>query len=231
MRFPGPLGSVGQVPGGWISPYQGDAAVVSPVRVAYTKPTPPQTAPISPDHAKAVVRAAEYFLDHAPEGFNDDCSGFVCAVYDRAGSPVAGSVKMLWERAELARATHSKKLPNVGDLAFFDNTYDRDHNGKTDDRLTHIAIVVGVDRVTGQIDMAHGGSSQGRTTLTMNLLYPDEHYDEGGEKLNDYLRQQKTRDPHGTQYLASQLWVGFATVRDRDLEIWQGLNDATSDAQ
>ncbi len=34
----------------------------------------------------------------------------------------------------------------LGDLVFFDNTYDRNGDGKFDDRITHVGIVVGFDK-------------------------------------------------------------------------------------
>jgi hypothetical protein len=92
-----------------------------------------------------------------------------------------------------------------------DQTYDRNHNGKLDDDLTHIAVVLTVEP-DGTVVMGHGGTSEGRTTLRMNLLHPDVRSDEAGRVLNDLLRREKSSDPKGTRYLASELWRGFATL-------------------
>ncbi|HMV66227.1 MAG TPA: CHAP domain-containing protein, partial [Myxococcota bacterium] len=98
-----------------------------------------------------------------------------------------------------------------GDLAFFDDTYDRDGDGRTNDPLTHVGVVLSVD-AAGTIVVAHGGTSRGRTTLRMNLLHPHDAADAHGDTINDPLRARRSGDPAGTRYLAAELWRGFATV-------------------
>ena len=39
---------------------------------------------------------------------------------------------------------HHRKVPRPGDLAFFDDTYDANHDGRTNDPLTHVAVVLSV---------------------------------------------------------------------------------------
>ncbi len=63
----------------------------------------------------------------------------------------------------------------------------------------------------GTITMAHAGTSSGRSTLQMNLFYPDVATDEGGARVNGYLRRRKDSDPARTGYLSGELWRGFAT--------------------
>jgi hypothetical protein len=168
---------------------------------------------------EAVARAARYHLDHAPRGFRDDCSGFAAAVFDRAGFPLAGGTRDLWEQAQAASALHRRTRPDPGDLAFFDNTYDRDRNGRTDDPLTHVAVVIAVEE-DGTIRLAHAGTSAGRATLTMNLRWPHQTEDTAGKRINDHLRAPRRHDPPGTRYLASELWRGFASIRPADRERW-----------
>lgn len=215
-RFPGPLGPLGR-------------SVPAPFPVS-----PPAARPIDDDrgpygHAADVVKSARYYLDHVPAGFKDDCAGFVCATYGRVGVPLVGNAITFWNAAKQAGDLHHHKLPHPGDIAFFDNTYDRNHNGKPDDELTHVAIVLSVD-AEGTILMAHGGTANGRTTMRMNLLQPQSRYDADGHEINSYLRRQKSTDPAGMKYLACELWKGFATYREADRDVWLG-NDATSDAQ
>src|SRR5690606_3802041 len=112
-------------------------------------------------------------------------------------------------------AIHRRKLPRIGDLAFFDNTYDRDGDGRWDDELTHVAVVVEVE-ADGTIRMAHDGTSRGRTELRMNLKHPDVRLDASGRVLNDYLRVRTDKDPRSARYLAGELWRGFATVEPGD---------------
>jgi len=173
------------------------------------------------DEANALVDAARYYLNHDTRGFRDDCSGFIEAVYARAGTPVHGSTAALWEQARARGATHRDRLPRPGDLAFFDNTYDRNGNGRRDDPLTHVAIVLEVDD-DGTILLAHGGTSRGRTTLHMNLRDPNVQTSDRGDVMNDYLRRRDLDAPASTPRLAGQLWRGFAT--------WDGRDATTSDA-
>lgn len=156
-----------------------------------------------------MVQAAEHYLRARPA--RDDCSGYVCAVFTRAGLPLRGNSQSLWEDARAAGLTHKRKRPRVGDLAFFDNTYDRNRNGRWDDELTHVAIVLAVED-DGTILLAHGGTSKGRTTMVMNLQERDTHRREDGKELNSYLRARKKGDPRSWKYLSGQLWRGFATL-------------------
>ncbi|MEQ1565512.1 MAG: CHAP domain-containing protein [Myxococcota bacterium] len=158
-----------------------------------------------------VADAARHYLEHAPKGFRDDCSGFVLAVLDRAGLELEGNTASLYTWAADQGLVHHHKVPRPGDLAFFDDTYDRNDNGKLDDDLSHIAVVMEV-RPDGTILLAQAGTSRGRTTLTMNLREPDLHEDGGGEVLNDWLRVKRDSDPTRTEYLAGELWRAFATI-------------------
>jgi len=158
---------------------------------------------------EAAADAARYHLAHRPRGFRADCSGYVCAVYTRVGVPLSGNTRSLWELARARGATHKRKEPRLGDLAFFDNTHDRNHNGRLDDDLTHIAVVIDVE-MDGTIVLAHDGTSRGRTTMRMNLWDPDIHVDKTGAELNSYLRAPGK--PKRADRLSGQLWRGFATV-------------------
>lgn len=181
-------------------------------RVEIAEPAPaPSTPPGSSD--AAIAAAAEYYLSHPMRGFRDDCSGFVCAAYSRAGFRIDGNTRSLWEEARVRKLTHRRKRPQVGDVAFFDQTYDRNGNGLLDDDLTHVAVVLAVD-ADGTIRMAHGGSSRGRTELYMNLYRPHDRQDASGRILNDYLRVRRNSDPPATRYLAGELWRGFARLSD-----------------
>jgi surface antigen len=200
-RIPGPLAAVG--------------------REASTVHTPPPSpSQLEPGRHKvkrkpdedAVVAAAKYYLDHSMRGFRDDCSGFVMAVYAKVGRPVAGNTASFYSQAKEAGALHHRKLPRPGDLAFFDDTYDRNHNGRLDDELSHVAIVIEV-KDDGTVVMAHGGTSRGRTTLQMNLQHPEVRHAEGGVVYNDWLRVKRDSDPAGTRYLAGELWSGFASFQ------------------
>jgi hypothetical protein len=114
------------------------------------------------------------------------------------------------ERARDLDVVHRRKRPAAGDVAFFDNTYDRDDNGRYDDLLTHVAVVLEVAR-DGTILLAHDGTSQGKTTLTMNLLHPTEDTSPDGRRWNQALRSRRASDGPQVRYRAAELWHGFAT--------------------
>ena len=197
-RIPGPVAAVGRGPQTAEVAGEADEA-------------PAKTSRRSERTAQEIVEAARHYLDHRPSGFRDDCSGYVEAVFARAGLPLRGSTASIYDLAEDQGVLHHRKEPRVGDLAFFDDTYDRNHNGKRDDPLSHIAVVLEV-RDDGTILLGHGGTSRGRTTLTMNLRHADERTAADGHVLNDWLRVQRDSDPSGTAYLAGELWRAFATV-------------------
>jgi hypothetical protein len=158
-----------------------------------------------------IVDSARHYLHTPTRGYRDDCSGFVMAVLDRAGMPISGNTASIYTWADERGAVHHRKRPSPGDLVFFDDTYDRNHNGRRDDALSHIAVVLEVER-DGTILMAHDGTSSGRTTFRMNLESPELRAASDGTVLNDWLRARRDSDPKGTGYLAGELWRAFATV-------------------
>lgn len=224
LTVPGPLASLGREP-----VVQEVIAEELPARQAPESPrtdSPAQQDSLDATHprsaetalGRAVADAAAHYLRHKPPGRND-CSGFVCDVYARAGVPLAGSTRSLWELARSNGAVHHRKVPAIGDLVFFDNTYDKDRDGKRNDDLTHVAVVMEV-LGDGTVIMAHAGTSQGRAELRMNLQQPTEHEDAAGSILNDYLRARRSSDPEDAPRLAGELFRAFATVNPRQVEAW-----------
>lgn len=177
--------------------------------------------PAAGDLGSRAVRAARYFVANAPVGFSPDCAGFVAASFHRVGVPLAGSPRWMWDRAAAAGALHFRPLPSPGDIVFFDDTYDKDRDGLRDDPLTHVALVLTVDPVSGDVLMAHGGATSGRAFLRMNLLHPSDPV------RNDGLRRPSAR-PAGGPVLAGELFVGFASVHAEDLPVWLGLAGAAA---
>ena len=162
---------------------------------------------------KKLVQAAQSFLGAKKllvegEAFRYDCSGFVAAVYAKAGIPiVSGSSGYLQEQSKKYNVFSKNTTPNIGDVVFFNNTYDRNKNGKRDDGVTHVGIVEAVD-ATGLITMIHLGNT-GIVRIYMNFTDPNRHNGFDGELWNSYLRVNKKND-HGPN-LAGQLWSGFAS--------------------
>jgi len=198
LRIPGPTGNVGSE------------------RVAYV---PPEV--LEPEHleppskgtrlGRRVAKAAEGFLDKKKlmvqgEKYRYDCSGMVCAAHVKAGIPTSGNTKMLYDKAKDLGVFHKRKRPDVGDVAFFSNTWDRNKNGRRDDKLTHIAIVEAVE-ADGTISPIHLGGS-GVKRMVMNMRHPDRKLSAQGKRWNSVLRTEKDGGP----VLTGALCVGFGSL-------------------
>ncbi|MDD5688132.1 MAG: CHAP domain-containing protein [Elusimicrobia bacterium] len=145
-----------------------------------------------------------------------DCSGFVRAAYTMAGiteleeriSKISGAsnVVRIWHVLKAQNRIYNKNVkPNKGDLVFFDNTYDRNGNGKVDDTLTHVGIVEKVDG-KGTITFIHSSTKRG---VIFSLANP--HYS-NKEKINMQLRKETNKDPKGTKYYSGGLINSFGTI-------------------
>ncbi len=205
-RMPGPLGAVGQ---------DGDYAAPASVAVAAAAKPPAARSPRQRTSGQAVADAACAFEGSrsiAVRGvkYRFDCSGFVEAAMDSAGVHFEGSSRDLFDTARDRGVLHRRHRPDVGDVAFFDDTYDKDGDGRVNDPLTHVAVVVRVDG-DGTIGMVHLGGS-GIASLTMNLRDPETHLDANGQLLNDYLRAASKRDSAKVKHLAGELWVAFGSL-------------------
>ncbi len=167
--------------------------------------------------SNAIAAAAAGFVGAralvvAGESYRWDCSGLVEAALAAGGCAHAGSSADLFRQAREERVLHRRRLPSPGDVAFFDDTYDRDGNGRRDDPLSHVAVVESVAG-DGTIRLVHVGS-RGVTRFVMNLRWPDERADAEGKPLNDPLRSRTAKDSPRTRMLAGELWVAFATFAD-----------------
>lgn len=129
----------------------------------------------------------------------------------------------MYDLARREGLLHKRKLPSPGDIAFFDDTYDRNHNRRRDDDLTHVAIVESVDS-DGTITLVHKGG-RGVMRIEMNLRRPGERRDADGRELNDHLRA--TSDKDGGPTLSGELWRAFGSLWALDDA---GLSDAGTDS-
>jgi hypothetical protein len=151
----------------------------------------------------------------AGESFRADCSGTARGIYARAGFPLGGraaypgendvSVLYRWVRDHGSlRASE----PIVGDLVFFDDTYDRNRDGVRNDPLSHVGVVerIDPDGTVAVVHHVHGGVLRYR----MNLARPHERRDEdSGRSLNHYLRRPEGGHPAKT---TAELFVAYGTV-------------------
>ncbi len=216
MRIPGPLRPVVEAPPA--------AEAVEPVMAPITDamPEPPAApAPAAPVPAgrggdTSLARAAARYIGKTSlrvhgDRYRADCSGFVAAVYAQTGRSLSGSSADLYARAKQAGVLHKRKTPDIGDLAFFDNTYDRNHNGRRDDTLSHVAVVEAIAD-DGTIILVHYGS-KGVARFTMDLRQPRVHVDDDGILRNSYLRSGG-----GGDRTAGALFRGFGSLWKLDAE-------------
>jgi len=198
LRIPGPTGNVGSD------------------RVAYVPPEVMEPEHLEPASrgtrmGRKVARAAESFLDKKRlivhgDKYRYDCSGMICAAHVKAGLPTSGNTRMLYEKSKELGVFHKRKRPDVGDVAFFSNTWDRNKNGRRDDKLTHIAIVEAVES-DGTISLIHLGGS-GVKRLVMNMRHPGRKLSAQGKRWNSVLRKGKDGGP----ILTGDLCVGFGSL-------------------
>ena len=189
--------------------FRGDADAYSPASetsAASETPTVSHASPPRGSGSEEIAVGAATLIGRSrltveESSFRYDCSGMVCAAYATAGLQLSGSSKSLYAEAEQAGILHTDSRPAPGDIAFFDNSYDRNRNGRRDDMLTHVAVVESVD-AEGTITLIHLGSGRvGR--IQMNLERPDE------PGVNSYLRAPSDRD--GGPRLTGELWRAFGS--------------------
>jgi len=184
------------------------------------KPGLPTHQDLSPI-AHAVVSYAVAHLGARPplkvggKTFRFDCSGFVRAAYYHAGIDLfavdprrikqgMSGTEILYQRVLETGGAFTRR-PRAGDLVFFDNTYDRNRNGKLDDRFTHVGIVETIlpDGTVRIIHLGNAGIGRIHMNLSKRNVYRDP---DTGEILNHKLRRQRSTDPARTRYLAAQLF-------------------------
>ena len=148
--------------------------------------------------------------------YRDDCTGAVLAVYAGAGINLGArfhryrgnGVARLYEMMRdhrLYRPATANARPEPGDIVFFDNTWDRNGNRRWDDDLTHMGLVVAVDR-NGTISYLHNHVRRGVIVEQMNLRHPD------ARRLNAPMRLRGSPRDGSGRWLASHLVRGFGSA-------------------
>ena len=189
-------------------------------------PVPVAEPSVQPDPASSVetrwrvVATARRLLGqtgvHWPgQRFPDDCSGLVLGVYASVGVSLTGAarpgdngVTAVWRWTSSRGRLFRTGQPDPGDLVFFHDTYDRDHDGRLDDGLTHVALVESVD-ADGTVSIIHR-VSRGVMRYRMNLARPALRTEPGsGRVLNDWLRGSSGS---GRPVLTGQLFAVYGAV-------------------
>lgn len=151
--------------------------------------------------------------------YDFDCSGFVrFVILSSTGIDIDKSLPFFTTSKTIDYYNFFKSLGAIkkygsvkpGDLIFFDNTYDRNSNKKLDDRLTHIGIVIGIDKNTDSIVFADKSKGKPVTLKMINLSKPNTH------KITingiDYEINSYVRDDKYYKFLSSQVFMGFGDI-------------------
>jgi cell wall-associated NlpC family hydrolase len=181
--------------------------------------------PAVEDAIRAVLEAARATLGQtSPEiqgrTLPTDCSGYLRGLYTLAGvdlfsegRPSDNGVRAIVRWVERHGALHRRKVPAAGDLVFFDNSYDRNRDGRLNDPFTHAGLVEQV-LADGTAMIIHA-TNHGIVREPMNLLRPHEDADADRRPINAPLRRKTARDPAHMPRLMSELFAGFGTVLPR----------------
>ncbi len=150
-----------------------------------------QVPQLPPQERKEVARIQEKIVEGAMKfvrtqdltvrgrTFNMDCTGLVLASYYYAGIDLekdfgkysGNGVERLYRIMENDNLLYKVTEPVIGDIIFWDNTYDRNGDGKYNDFFTHVGLVVTVTPA-GEIGYAHCHYTKGVIVEYMNLHQP-----------------------------------------------------------
>jgi hypothetical protein len=158
------------------------------------------------------------------KSFNTDCSGFVSYIYYKVGIDLSKYNYRnlpdlsfgIFQGLEKTGLTYREKdVSQIGDLVFFDNTYDANQNSLWDDFCSHVGIVTQIDE-NHTITFIHY-SSKGLAKAYLNLYYPNDYaISENGKLLflNSYLRKQYEgeEDHPDIDYYSAHLFNCFAHI-------------------
>lgn len=163
-----------------------------------------------------------------------DCSGLVRIAYRAAGICLDSVLSEcaqnnLSDKHHVTGATGVKKFhalakhlnilgqgifttndPAIGDMIFWNNTWDKDNNCTTDEPLTHMGIVTSGPDKNGTIKYAVSSSSKNRGVVINQSMNITPAYRSIGPPYNEYLRSNSCNN-YG-QY-AGNLFEGYGRVR------------------
>ena len=151
--------------------------------------------------------------------FNMDCTGAVLAIYYYAGIDLTrdfdrysgNGVMRLYSSLKAQELIYETQLPVTGDIIFWDNTYDRNRDGRWNDALTHVGMVMNASR-DGTIEYVHLNYRKGIVIEYMNLRQPEVHeqLERGRMRIvNSPMRMIQPGRNHPQQWLSGQLYKSF----------------------
>ena len=155
------------------------------------------------------------FIFTSNKNYYQDCSGFIRYIFKKSlkidlfniphkehrekGRWING-VALIYKYVQ-KNGKIFKYLPKPGDIIFFDNTSDKNRDGKINDRLTHIALIIKVKK-DGTIIFIHH-SSEGVNISRMNFY---------NKKHNSLLRKYRKSDSKNTPHYTYQMFNSFGRL-------------------
>jgi len=198
----------------WVARREKSPAKPAPAAREFTDPIDVRLAVAK--RARSMLKSPRFMVGNIR--YRRDCSGFVLAVFAGAKIPIEyilgtghgqTSVADLYRLADERGLVHRQKVPAIGDLVFFSNTYDRNRDGRPNDPLTHVGIVERVDG-DGTVTFVHR-VRRGVLRYRLNRFKPHVRRDpQTGKVLNHYLKFGR-RKPAGKK-LTGELFHAFATI-------------------
>ena len=146
--------------------------------------------------------------------YPNDCTGLVRAAYAfasidlayRFGRYAGNGVRRLYATLRDERLLYAVLHPMPGDLVFWDNSYDANSNGRADDELTHVGVVISSES-DGSIRYLHYNYREGPVIDEMNLTRPDIAVGTNGDTVNSVIRMRGSPKFAGSN--AAQLFRVF----------------------
>lgn len=128
-----------------------------------------------------------------------------------SGLDAEPTIRDVYRALRAQQLTYDRSTPQPGDLVFFHNTEDTNGDGRQNDWYSLVGVVEAVEEGgTVTLILPVEGEVARRA---MNLERPEvRRMEASGAILNDVLRQKRLDDPAYTQYLAGELYAGFAAL-------------------
>ncbi len=148
-----------------------------------------------------------------------DCIGLIIGAYSLLGIDITqdfhkyggNGVSRLYHSLMDRNLLH-RQHPKVGDVIFWDNTWDRNGDGiLNNDPLTHAGLVLSVSD-DGLIEFAHAHYTRGVVIEYMNLSKPDVYRDADGKVINSIMFLNATPKSRPENWLTGQLLNKYGRI-------------------
>jgi len=149
-----------------------------------------------------------------------DCIGTVRAIFYSIDIDITkyfhkyngNGVSRLYYSLKEKDTIHGELIPEVGDVIFWDNTWDRNGDGVSgNDPLTHAGLVIKIDE-DSTIHYIHANYVLGIIVEQMNLKYPTKYTDDNGKIINSPMYINSSLKRHPKHWLSGDLFKHFGGI-------------------